>query len=339
VPVRSVAIDMQSIKILGTGRYVPDFVITNDDFAKFLDTSDEWIATRTGMKERHIALDEPAWYMGAIAAKNAMEAAGLNPGDIGLIIATTGTSDYYFPSLASLVQNHLGIKNAISFDIGAACSGFAVALDMARRYLAAGDIEKVLIVSSEILSQFTDYEDRATCILFADGAGACIVEAADGIYGLFQHTDASGVGGVYGKRPRRSTPFGEARQSSQHDPFPAAVLGSIMQNGREVYKFATKAMAEAVNKACEDAGVSVEELDKIFVHQANLRIIETGAKNLGVDMDKVYVNIHKYGNTSSASIPLGLDECARDGTIKRGDKLCIVAFGAGLTYLAIVFEY
>jgi 3-oxoacyl-[acyl-carrier-protein] synthase-3 len=277
--------------------------------------------------------------MGYMAAKAALSCAELEPEDIGLVIGTTCTPDYYTPSMAAIVQRSLGAENAFAFDVNVACSGFAFAVDLARQYLANGVAGRALIVSAEGLSQYIDYTDRSMCVLFGDGAGAVVVEGAEGIYGSYQHNDISGTEYVYGKRPRRDTPFGKAVQAGEHEPFPAATLDNITMNGREVYKFATKAMPRAVEDACRAAGIAVNELDMIFPHQANLRIIQAAVKNMDIDMERIYVNIHNYGNMSSATIPIGLSECIAEGKIKRGDKICFVGFGAGLQSAATVFEY
>lgn len=330
---------MTSVKILGTGHFVPATVATNDDFAEFLDTSDEWIVTRTGMKERHIAVEEPTWYMGAMASKRAVEMAGIDIQEIDLILCTTVWGDFYNPSTACMIQRELGIEDAIAFDMNTACTGIACAIDTARRYIATGDVRKALIVCAETLSQMTDYTDRSTCVLFGDGAGACIVEGAEGLYGSCQGSDASGVHHLYAKRERQDTPFGKAVQVSPWDPFPYERLGSIVMNGPEVYKFATKTMAMAVRKSCEKAGITVEDIDMLLPHQANIRIVQTAIKNLKMPAEKVAVNIQKYGNSSSATLAICLDEWIRDGKIQRGDTICLVGFGSGLTYGSVVMTY
>lgn len=332
---------MAGIRILGTGRFLPAKVVTNDDFTAIVETSDEWISTRTGMKNRHIAHDdEPAWHMGLEAARKALKAAGIEANDIDMLIATTVTPDYITPSVACIIQSKLEAQNAFAFDINAACAGFTYAVDMARRYLATGGVKTVLIVSTETLSQVVDYADRSTCVLFGDGAGACVLSAADTVFGVFLHCDPAGTSNIYAKNPRRSIPFFDgAEPAAELLPFPTQTIGSIHMDGRDVYKLATKAMPEAVIKSCENAGVAVNDLALLIPHQANLRIIETAAKNLGMPMKKIYVNIHDYGNTSSVSVVIALDECARAGTIKRGDLICLVGFGAGFIYGACVLEY
>lgn len=330
---------MTSVKILGTGHYAPPYIVRNDDFTKFLDTSDEWISTRTGMCERHFALDESPWLMGAKAARVALDSAGLEPDDVDLVIGTTVTSDYYIPSMASIVQYELGIKDAYAFDISVACTGLSFAIDIARRYLCTGDYRRALIVCAESPTQFIDFSDRSMCVLFGDGAGACIVEKAEGIYGSYQRNDISGSVSVYGRRSRRTTPFDHLTGDGVTPPFEVGDAGYFRMAGRGVYKISTVSVPTAIEEACKKAGITVSELDLIFPHQANLRILETIAKNMSIPMEKIAVNIEKYGNTSSASIPICLDEYIRGEKIKRGDKICLVGFGAGFNYSATVLEY
>jgi 3-oxoacyl-[acyl-carrier-protein] synthase-3 len=267
-----------------------------------------------------------------------LEASGVSPEEIGLIIFTTVTPDYYTPSTGCIVQRELGITNAAAFDVNAACAGFAYALDMAWRYLLAGDIANVLIVSAETNSQITNYADRSTCVLFGDGAGAAVVTAADARFGSHIKADITGTPLIYARKPRKPNPFIKERPEPVF-PFESPLEESVYMNGNQVYKFATKAMPEAVEKACAKAGVAVHDLDLLIPHQANLRIIETAMKHLELPAEKCYVNIHDYGNTSSASIAIALDECVRTGRIERGGLVGVVGFGAGLTLGACVFEY
>lgn len=330
---------INSLHIRGTGRYAPEKIATNEDFASFLDTSDEWITTRTGIARRHVVTWEPIWMMGAEASKQAMAAADCKPEDIGMVICTTVGGDFYTPSTACIIQAQLGIPDSLSLDINVACAAYCTGMDMARRYLSTGDVDNVLVVAAEAITQFANYEDRSSCILFGDGAGACVVTRKDGLYGSIQGCDATGVGHILYKKTRKTNPFNSFTGSFENDPYPVEHEKGMIMNGREVYKFATRVMPEIIRKACERAGITVDELDLIFPHQANLRIIETAGKNLGIDPGKIYVNIQEYGNSSSATIPIGLDECVRSGRLKRGDKICMVGFGAGLTYGAVVMEY
>jgi len=315
---------------LGTGCYIPEYVVRNEDFAQFLDTSDEWITTRTGMSERRIATTEPTWLMGTNASKEAIEAAGISASQIDMIIATTVTPDYLFPSMSSLIMRELMIEDCVPIDVNVACTGLGVTLDMARRYLIDGTAKYILLCCAESLSQYADYTDRSTCVLFGDAAGAMIVEASDKMFVSFINGIPAGSEHLYCKRPRRATPF-----------YPDVPEESdlIYMNGREIYKFTAKAIPEAVEKACEKAGIAVDDIDMIFAHQANARIIETAVKNLDIPPEKIYMNIHRYGNTSSATMATCLDECVREGKIKRGDKICFAGFGAGLLYAASILEY
>ena len=326
------------INIISTGSYTPSQSITNDDIAKFVETNDEWIRTRTGISSRHISGWEPTWYMGAEACKKAIEKSGINPEDIGLVICSTITNDFHTPSLASIIQHEVGAVNAACFDIGAACTGFIYALDTARRFLETDDNMKyALVVASENLSRITDFTDRNTCILFGDGASAVIVEKSDKLYSSYLASDGSGARVLFARALNRKEEF--ADETVFDDGFADPKMHALVQNGKEVYKFATKALPKAVECAVEKIGMTSDEIDFIIPHQANLRIIETAAKNMGVSMDKMIVTLGHNGNTSSASVPLAFDEAIDNGLLKRGDKICMVGFGAGLTYGAIITEY
>lgn len=331
---------MSGIRIVATGRYVPAKLVRNEDFVEFLDTSDEWITQRTGMKERYISAGEPTWLMGALAAKSAMEKNSIDPLSIDLIVFTTVTPDYTTPSMACIAQGYLGASNAFCFDLNAACSGFVYALDLARRYLACGDIKRVLIISSETLSRIGDYQDRSTCVLFGDAAGACVVDASDGIYASCAGSDGTKAGVLYNKAHYKPMcPFTDASlMPAYEEPF-VPTTEHLHMDGNEVYKFAVTAFPQAIRTACERAGVAVAELDLIVPHQANVRIVKTAAKTLGYPMEKMYCNMDRYSNTSSACTPLCLDELVEAGRLKRGDKIGIVGFGGGVTYGASVFEW
>lgn len=331
---------MSGITIRGTGRFLPDYVAENDEFATFVDTSNEWIVSHTGIERRHVAIDEPTWYMAAEASKKALKAANIAAADIDMIIGTTVTPDFRYPSMACLVQNAIGANKAFCFDISAACAGSSFALDMARRYLATGGVETVLIASSETLSQMNNYEDRGSCILFGDGAGAAVLTAGDGAFGSFLSSNGSGGQYLYAKLERHDTPFTHHREIMRDfEQFPIALHSYTVMDGHEVYRFATRAMPEATVKACEQAGFTVEDLDLLIPHQANLRIIKSAARYMNVPMDKVYVNIQNYGNPSSATLMIALDECVRKGILKHGDKAALVGFGSGLVYAGVALEY
>lgn len=327
------------VKVKGIGRAVPEVIASNDDFAKIVDTNDEWITQRTGIKTRHISNGEPTYYFGAKAAKEAVADAGLEPSDIGLIIVTTVTPDYYTPSTACLIQRELGISGCPAFDVNAACSGFVYAVDMARRYLSCGDIKYALVVAAEELSKFVDYEDRSTCILFGDAAAAVVLEKAeDTLFSSYLAADGSGAAYLASRAMLTINPFRDQDFTYDMD-MPEPHKHYLLQDGKEVYKFATNALPTACKEACDKAGITPDELDAIIPHQANVRIIETAAKKLKVSMDKMVLNIADYGNTSSASIPNAFYDGVKSGRIKRGDKVCFVGFGGGLTYGATIIEY
>ncbi len=329
---------MQGIKILGTGHYSPQKIVTNDYLSKFMDTNDEWITTRTGIKKRHISDGEPTWYMAVKAAQQALEVSGTKPEEIDLILLSSTTEDFFLPSGACMVQREIGATGCMAVDINCACSGFVYALDMARRYLAFDDVKKVLVVASESLSKITDYDDRSTCILFADGAGACVVEASDSLYTSFHGADGNGAKFLVAKHIHKVHDIIKGSQSFD-DGLPDSGKEFIVQDGKEVYKFATSILPLSAKNAADKIGLSVDEIDYFIPHQANMRIIETAAKKLKVSLDKFIVNIDEYANTSSASIIIAFDEAVRSGKIKRGDKVCFVGFGAGLTYGAVIIEY
>ena len=327
------------VSIIGTGMYLPENVITNDDLAKIVDTNDEWITSRTGIKTRCIADNITTFKMGANAAEEALKNANLDATDIDLIIVSTATPDYVTPSTACFIANEIGATNAVCFDVSCACAGFVYALDMANRYLVDDEYKNILVVSSEMLSKITDYSDRSTCVLFGDGAGACVVQKSDKLFACHLGADVSGISKLFGRGIAPSNPFMKSEFDRLSDGFIESNGHSLYMDGREVYKFATKIMPKAVKIACEKAGITPEDLDLIVPHQANIRIVETAAKNLKLPLEKFYINVEKYGNTSSASIPICLAEAISDGSIKRGDKICIVGFGAGLTYAAAVIEW
>lgn len=331
---------MSGIKILGTGTYLPERVATNEDFAKIVETSDEWIRTRTGMSQRRFSQGEPTWYMGAMAARQAVEEAGINPGEIGLIIASSVSPDYAFPSQSCMIQRELGAVGSMTIDVNCACSGFVYGMDMARMYLAFGDVKYAVVVGCENLTKFVDYSDRSTCVLFGDGAAAAVVECAPGgMYSSFLSADGNGAKSMACRYAPPHNAFIDEARKDIPDGLPVTQGPYMAMDGKEVYKFATKAMPEAIEKALGKLGMKPEELDVIIPHQANIRIIETAAQKSGLPMDKMIINIDRYGNTSSTTIPLAMDEAIRSGRLKRGDKLCLVGFGAGLTYGAVVFEY
>ena len=330
---------MSGIQICGTGRCLPENIVDNNEYARIVDTSDEWIRPRTGIVTRHIADGETTWRLGERAARQAIEDAGISPEQIGLIIVSSVSADFATPSMSCIIQGSIGAKNAMCYDIACACAGYVYGLDMARRFLACGDIDYALIVGTEILSRLTNYEDRSTCVLFGDGAGATVVRAADALYGASLGADGTGYGLMFCKNPPPASPF------THNPPEQVAVYsrpegpGHMVMGGREVYKFATKVMPQSLLQACEKAGIQAGELDWIVPHQANVRIVQTAMDRLGLPMEKAWMTIDHTGNTSSASIPIALDELNRAGRVRRGDKIGLSGFGAGLIYASLVFEW
>ena len=332
---------MLGIKIKGTGMYVPEKIVSNDDFAGIVETSDEWIKTRTGMSERHISEGQPTWYMGTKAVEDAIKKSGIDASDIGLIICTSATADYYTPSMSCIIQREIGATEAMTIDANCACAGFVYGFDMARRYLATDEsIKYAVVVASENLTKITDYSDRSTCVLFGDGSAACILELSqNSLYTSHLGADGTGAKYLFARSIRPDNAFMPNQRKEYPDGFSEGNGHYLYQNGKEVYKFAIKALPDAVNKAAEKINFNIQDINVIVPHQANIRIIETAVDKLGVPMDRFVINLEKYGNTSSASIPIALNEAIETGKIKRGDTVCLVGFGAGLTYGAVIFEY
>ncbi len=322
---------MYDVEIIGTGSYVPENRVTNDDLSKIVDTSDEWIRTRTGIIERRISLTETTADLAVAAARRALDDAGVAAEELDLIIVATVTPDYFFPSTACFVQNSLGASRAACFDISAACTGFIFGLSIASQFIRTGMYQKALIIGAEALSKITDWEDRGTCVLFADGAGAAVIKR--GNQGII--SEVIGSDGSKGEclecpaLPLKNV-FIEAEEAKP----PHAKM-----NGREVFKFAVNILPECILKTLEKTPYTLEDINHIIPHQANLRIIDSAAKKLQVDQAKFYVNLPSYGNTSSASIPIALDEMAKGKLIHEGDLLVLVGFGGGLTYGAMLIKW
>jgi len=321
--------------LTGWGRYAPSQVLTNADLERMVDTSDEWIRSRTGIRERRVAAaDETTASMGAVAARRAIAVAGLEPDDIDLILLATFTPDYWMPSTAALVKEAIGNTRAAAMDVSAACSGFVYAYASAHAHITSGMAKHVLVIGSETLSRFLDYTDRNTCILFGDGAGAIVLSASDepgGGLGIELTTESSGAYMIW-------VPAGGAKA-----PPSTGTVGRgehyIRMEGKETYRFATRTLASTALAAIERAGLRAEDIDLIIPHQANIRIIDAVAKGLGLPMDRMFVNVDRYGNTSAASIPIALAEAVDAGRVHVGDRIVIVAFGAGFTSGAVVIEW
>lgn len=326
------------IRILGTGMYLPEKIVTNDDFAKIVDTSDEWITKRTGIKLRHISQGEYTWVMGLKAAKSAIKKAKIDPLEIDMIIVTTISADFAYPSMSNVIQGKLGAKNAFGIDICCACAGFVYGLDMAQRYINTdSDIKNVLIISSENVTKTVDYTDRTTCVLFGDGAGAVVVTRSENRAYSYLGADGTGAELLYAHLYPANNGFADENIALENaKAFPNETGRYMHMDGQDVYKFAISAMPYAMEKACGKAGIKPSDLDCIIPHQANIRIIETAVKRMNVNIDKVFVNIQETGNISSACIPVCLTQLLECGKIKPGDKVGMVGFGAGLIYGAIV---
>lgn len=314
--------------ILGVGRFVPERVLTNHDLEKMVDTSDEWITTRTGIRERRIAPPGMATSdMAIAAAKAAMDMAGVGAEELDLIIAATVTPDMLFPSTACLVQAALGAWRAAAFDLSAGCSGFVYALSVASQYVAAGAAKRVLVMGAETLSRITDYEDRNTCVLFGDGAGAAVIGAKDGNSGIL----AFDLGADGGGADLLCVPAGGSRK-----PTTAETLAGrghfIKMEGKQVFRFAIRVVEESVITVLKKAGADVGDIDLFIPHQANVRIIDYAVERLGIPREKVFVNLDRYGNTSAASIPIALSEAVEQGRVGPGSLVVMVGFGAGLTW-------
>lgn len=310
-------------RIIGTGSCLPETVVTNDDLSKIMDTSHEWIVSRTGIKERRLAKTENTALMSARAGRKAMEQAGVKPEELDLIIVGTITGDHVTPSTACEVQAELGASKAVAFDINAACSGFMFALHTAHAYIHAGMAETALVIGAETLSKIMDWDDRSTCVLFGDGAGAAVVSKDDiGLMAFDQGSD-----GVKGK-------VLSCKNRSNNNPLVTTSkdLGYVHMDGQEVYKFAVTTVPESIMKVLDEAGVKPEEIDYFVLHQANVRIIQSVAKRLKVSPDKFPISLDHCGNISAASVPILLDEMNRKGMLKKGDKIVMSGFGGGLTW-------
>ena len=317
------------ICVLGIGSYVPNHVMTNDELAEIVDTSDEWIAKRTGIRERRVASDhESSAGLGAAAAELALRDAGVDAAAIDLIVTATASPDYYFPATASLIGSRIGAEGAAGFDLSAACTGFVYALGAAYAQIASGFAGTVLVVGTEVFSRLLDWSDRSTCVLFGDGAGAAVLGRSTqgrGLLGIEMGSDGRGAGLL-------SVAAAGHTVNEPEGPF-------VQMNGPEVYKFATRVVVESAERCLAAAGLDVTDVDVFMPHQANQRIIDHAARRLGIEEQKVFCNVAQYGNTSAASIPLGLDEAYRSGRMREGDIVLMVGFGGGLAWGSCVMEW
>jgi len=316
-----------SIKILGTGSYVPEKVITNDDLAGMVETSDEWIMQRVGIKERHVSVNETAEDFAVQAAKNALASANLAADDIDLIIAASVSAENVCPTVAGTVQNKLG-ASCPAFDINSACSGFLFALDTAVSFIERGSYKNALVIGAERMSKLIDWSDRNTCVIFGDGAGAFVITKGEGYLASKLFTNG---GSEVIEIPMfiGTSPF---YKNEQKHPY-------VFMDGQETFKFAVNKITEDIKEVTQKAGLNLENIDHIVTHQANIRIIDYAAKRLKMPKEKFVVNIEKYGNTSSASVPIAFDELNKSGKLKRGDKVVMSAFGGGLSSAACIIEF
>ncbi len=315
-------------RVIGTGSYLPEKVVTNDDLARTDDTSDEWIRTRTGIRSRHVAAEgELASDLALPAAQRALHAAGVNPADIDLIIVATTTPDIIFPSTACILQSKLGIAGCPAFDVQAVCSGFVYALTIADLFIRSGQARQVLVVGTEVYSRILDWNDRGTCVLFGDGAGAVVVAASDkpGILATKLHADGS-------HKDMLCVPGSVNAGKVSGSPF-------VQMDGGSVFKFAVRVLEEGANEVLEAAGLKVSDLDWFIPHQANIRIMEATARKLGLSKEKLISTVHHHGNTSAASIPLALDEAVKDGRVLPGQTLLLEGVGGGFTWGAVLLRW
>ena len=318
-------------RIAGTGSYLPEKVLTNADLEKMVETSDEWIQTRTGIRERHIAAEgETTSDLGYQAALRAIEAAGIDASQLDMIVVGTTTPDLIFPSTACLIQAKLGVSGCPAFDVNAACSGFVFALSVADKFIRSGDARHVLVIGTETLTRIVDWEDRTTCVLFGDGAGAVVLKADEetGILSTHLHSDGS-------KKELLWNPVGVSAGFGEGEN----ARGAILMKGNDVFKYAVKALDSVVDETLEANALTKDDLDWLIPHQANLRIIEATAKRLEMSMDQVVVTVDKHGNTSSASVPMALDHAVRSGRVERGQLLLLEAFGGGFTWGSALLRY
>ncbi len=323
-------------KITGVGHYVPPKVLTNEDFEKMVDTTDEWITTRTGIKERHILEDgKGSSYMGAFAAKRALEVANVKPEELDLIVVATVTPDMMFPNTACLIQEEIGAKNAWAVDVNGACTGFIYATAMASQFIESGRYRKILVVGADKMSSITDYTDRNNCVLFGDAAGAIVLEPTEdensGIIDFILKADGSGGKYLY-------MLGGGSLHPATHETVEKK-MHYIYQDGRTVFKFAVSSMADITEEIVKKHNIPSEEIKLFVPHQANMRIIDATARRLKLPLEKVVTNIRKYGNTTAATIPMGLSEAYSEGRLEKGDVVLFAAFGAGFTWGSMLIRW
>ncbi|SHH60838.1 beta-ketoacyl-ACP synthase III [Desulfosporosinus lacus] len=326
---------MRSVGIVGIGSYVPENIVTNKDFEQFLDTNDEWIISRTGIKQRHIApKDMPVSELCYQAGLKALEDAQIAPEEVDLIIVATITPDYAFPATACLVADRLGARNAAGFDLEAGCSGFIYGVVTGSQFIATGMYKTVLVIGGETLSKVLNWKDRSTCILFGDGAGAAVLQPVKEGFGFLGfELGSDGSGGALLSQPAGGSMYPASLETVEKN------LHTLQMEGKEVYKFAVRVMGEVSVKVLKNADLKIEDVDLLIPHQANIRIVDAAVRRLGISPDKVVVNLDKYGNMSAASIPVALDETFKSGRIAEGDIIVMAGFGTGLTWGACVLKW
>ncbi len=317
-----------SFRIAGTGMYVPENIVTNDDLSKLVETNDEWIRTRVGIERRHISVDETTADMAVKAAEAALENSGIKPEELDLILVSTVSGDYICPTVACLVQQALGV-HCLAYDISAACSAFLFLLETAAGYFARGTVKKALVIGAERMSRIIDWSDRSTCVIFGDGAGAAVLEEGDNY--LASHFNVQGGAEVI-RIPASAGKSPFYKGESLGEPY-------VFMNGQETFKFAVNSISHDIKTILEKAGMGIDDIKYVVPHQANLRIIDAASRRSGIPLDKFYVNIQEYGNTSSASIPMALDELNRAGKLERGDNILFTAFGGGLASAASIIRW
>ncbi|MDQ2868926.1 MAG: ketoacyl-ACP synthase III [Verrucomicrobiota bacterium] len=326
---------LRTVSIIGTGSYVPEKTLTNEDLSKMVDTSDEWITSRTGIKERRIAsADETTSDMATKAALRALDQAKVSPEQIDLLLVATATPDMPFPATACFVQQKIGAKNAACLDVCAACSGFLYAIEIAQQFITSHTYETILVIGADKLTSITNWTDRNSCVLFGDGAGAAVLAhrgSTHGIISTYMGSDGSFADILYMPGGGSKTPITPENAGQK--------LNTIHMRGRDVYKQAVTAMFNAAKIALADAGLTIDDIACVIPHQANLRIIDAISERLGIAREKMFVNLDKYGNTSAAAVAIALDEANRTGRIKRGDYVLMVVFGGGLTWASTVIEW
>lgn len=318
------------VQIIGTGSCLPEKIVTNDYLSTIVDTSDEWISSRTGIRQRHISVEETTVSLSTEAARRAMEMAQITSEEIDLIIVATCTADTLVPSTACQVQDQIGAVNATAFDLNAACAGFVFAMTVVDSMMQAGTCRTALVIGAETLSRIVDWKDRSTCVIFADGAGAAVVRAAEtGVFGLTTGSDGSKGGTIYVKSRENYNPFVTEKRPTDY----------LYMDGGEVFKFAVRKIPEAIQKTLDAANLTADDIDWYLLHQANARINQSIAKRLKISIDKVPANVDRVGNTSGGSVPILLDEVNRKGLLKSGDKVVLAGFGAGLTWGVIILTW